>query len=37
LEEFLTLEENLSNDAAYKEFGKAYLDAPATEPAYERI
>ncbi len=37
LEEFLTVQEKLSNDAAYKESGTAYLDAPATEPAYERI
>ena len=37
LEDFLKVQEKLTQDAAYNEAGTAYLNAPATEPAYERI
>ena len=37
MENFLKVEEKLSRDAAYQQTGAAYLNAPATEPAYERI
>lgn len=37
LEDFLTINEKLSNDASYADAGSAYLNAPATDPAYERI
>jgi len=34
---FLKLEEKLAGDGAYQQAGTAYLSAPATEPAYDRI
>ncbi len=34
---FLKTQESLDKDAAYKQAGIAYLDAPATSPDYERI
>jgi len=37
LEDFLKIQEKLTTDAAYNEAGTAYLNAPATEAAYERI
>jgi hypothetical protein len=37
LTEFLKVQENLSRDAAYNSAGMAYLNAPATAPAYDRI
>jgi hypothetical protein len=37
MEAFINIEEKLSKDAAYQEAGAAYLNAPATAPAYERI
>jgi hypothetical protein len=37
LADFLNVQEKLDQDTVYKEKGAAYLTAPATEPAYERI
>lgn len=37
LDDFLTVQDQLANDAVYQQDGAAYLNAPATEPAYERI
>jgi hypothetical protein len=37
LENFLNVTDKLGQDAAYLKAGAAYLNAPATEPAYERI
>ena len=37
LREFSTLQDNLNKDEVYKAAGMAYLNAPAAEPAYERI
>ena len=37
LDDFLKVEEKLVKDAAYQQAGVAYLTAPATEPAYDRI
>jgi hypothetical protein len=37
LSDFLTVEEKLINDQAYLSAGAAYLNAPATSPAYDRI
>jgi len=37
LEHFLTVEEKLAADAVYQQAGAAYLSAPATAPAYDRI
>ncbi len=37
LEAYLTINEKLSGDTAYNEAGAAYLNAPATDPSYERI
>jgi hypothetical protein len=37
LDDFLQVEDKLMKDAAYREAAAAYLNAPATEPAYERI
>ncbi len=37
LEDFSKSNERLLDDAAYQQAGTAYLNAPATEPAYERI
>jgi hypothetical protein len=37
LADFLVVQEKLSGDAAYQEKAAPYLNAPATEPAYERI
>jgi len=37
LDDFLKVEEKLFKDAAYQQAGSAYLTAPATEPAYDRI
>ncbi len=36
-DDFLTVQDKLAGDKAYQENGSAYLNAPATEPAYERI
>ena len=37
LDDFLTVQDKLDKDEAYHEAGAAYLTAPATDPAYERI
>lgn len=37
LEDFSKMGERLAADTAYQQAGSAYLNAPATEPAYERI
>ena len=37
LGDFLKLHEGLEKDAAYNQAGAAYLDAPSTAPAYDRI
>lgn len=37
LDDFLKMEEKLFKDASYQQAGAAYLTAPATEPAYDRI
>jgi hypothetical protein len=37
LSEFITIEERLSSDQSYLTAGEAYLNAPSTTPAYERI
>jgi hypothetical protein len=37
LEDFLTVQDNLANDAGYVSAAADYLEAPATAPAYERI
>jgi hypothetical protein len=37
LNDFLSVQDKLANDKAYQEQGAAYLNAPATDPAYERI
>lgn len=37
LEDFLKVQEKLTNDATYNKAGMAYLSAQATEPAYDRI
>jgi hypothetical protein len=37
LDDFLTAQDKLITDEAYQQAGGAYLTAPATEPAYERI
>jgi len=37
LDDFLTVQDKLASDKAYQEAGDAYLNAPATAPAYERI
>ncbi len=37
LESFIALEEKLAHDDVYQKAGEAYLSAPATAPAYERI
>ncbi|MGZ3752243.1 MAG: NIPSNAP family protein [Mucilaginibacter sp.] len=37
LDDFLTVRDKLANDSIYLKVGKPYLDAPAAEPAYERI
>src|SRR4051794_5473882 len=37
IEGFISVTDRLSNDAAYQQAAAAYLNAPATEPAYERI
>lgn len=37
MENFLGIQENLAKDAVYNKAGAAYLDAPSSEPAYERI
>ncbi|MDN5288655.1 MAG: Tat (Twin-arginine translocation) pathway signal sequence [Mucilaginibacter sp.] len=37
LADFLNVQEKLDQDTVYREKGAAYLTAPATEPAYERI
>jgi hypothetical protein len=36
-DDFLTVQDELNNDPIYLEAGKAYLNASASEPAYERI
>lgn len=37
LDDFMKMEERLSNDRTYTEAGAAYLNAPATAPAYQRM
>jgi hypothetical protein len=37
IDAFITVNQKLENDKAYKDAGAAYLNAPATEPAYDRI
>ncbi len=37
LDDFLKVQHSLVNDTAYQQAGAAYLNAPATDPAYERI
>ena len=37
VEGFVNITDKLSNDSSYMKAGAAYLNAPATEPAYERI
>lgn len=37
LDDFSRMNERLLADAAYQQAGAAYLNAPATEPAYDRI
>jgi hypothetical protein len=37
LDDFLTVQQKLSNDPVYLEAAGPYLNAPASEPAYERI
>lgn len=37
MEDFIRTEEKLARDNTYLEAGAAYLNAPATSPAYERI
>lgn len=37
LEDFLKVEEKLAKDSTYQKAAVAYLNAPATAPAYERI
>jgi len=37
LDEYITIWNKLAVDAAYQQKGQAYLNAPATAPAYERI
>ena len=36
-DDYITMQDKLSKDATYQQRGAAYLNAPATEPAYERI
>jgi hypothetical protein len=36
-DDFITVQDKLDSDAAYQRDGAAYLNAPATDPAYERI
>jgi hypothetical protein len=36
-DDFLIVQDKLANDKVYLEAGRPYLNAPATEPAYERI
>jgi hypothetical protein len=36
-DDFLTVQDKLADDKVYLEAGQPYLNAPATEPAYERI
>lgn len=36
-DDFLKAEEKLAKDSAYQQAGAAYLNAPATAPAYDRI
>lgn len=37
IQDFISITDKLANDTAYQQAGAAYLDAPATAPAYERI
>ena len=37
VDDFIAIEEKLSGDTTYQQAGAAYLNAPATAPAYERI
>ena len=37
MEDFTTAPEKMANDATYQQAATAYLTAPASEPAYERI
>lgn len=37
MDTFITVQHKLDKDSVYQEIGSPYLNAPATEPAYERI
>jgi hypothetical protein len=37
IDDFLNVQDKLANDSVYLEAGAPYLNAPATEPAYDRI
>lgn len=37
MEEYIDIPDRMMKDAAYQQAGAAYLNAPATDPAYERI
>ncbi|WP_295717950.1 NIPSNAP family protein [Mucilaginibacter sp.] len=37
IDAFITINQKFETDKAYKDAGAAYLNAPATEPAYDRI
>lgn len=37
IKDFMNVTDKLANDEVYLQAGSAYLNAPATEPAYERI
>ncbi len=37
VDDFIKMSERLANDKTYQQAGNTYLNAPATEPAYERI
>jgi len=36
-DDFIAVQDKLANDKVYRQAGLAYLNAPATDPAYERI
>lgn len=37
VKDFMEITDKLANDASYQQAGEAYLNAPATQPAYDRI
>lgn len=37
IEDFIVVTDKLASEVSYQQAGSAYLNAPATEPAYERI